>query len=325
MKRTAGTVRRTHGVVAASVGTDRVGRHGSRRSARIASVAQVLTIARPCITTTDSDGRSCSTFVEKNMNGAFCTLLVCVLSFATPHPAVDDDPAKTGRTVALEKCDRLFDGQKYDEAHRLAESLLRQNPNDAEILWRLSNYTINDGDAEGDRERKERLYRKAVDYAERAVQSDNNNAFAHAYVAAACGSYAMFAGGKEKVKLANRIRDELDIALKLDPDNQVAHTIYGTWHREVAEVSWIERQLANVFLGSMPDGSIERSISHLKKAVKVAPNVLRHRFELGRSYIAAGREKEAAESYRAALKCPDGWKVDPRRRARMNKWLSENG
>jgi Tfp pilus assembly protein PilF len=228
------------------------------------------------------------------------------------------------RAATLTKADQLFDRNEFDAARRLLESALKQHPDDAELLWRLANHAINDGDAEKDEDRQERLFNKSVSYAERAVKSDGKNAWARAFLAASYGSYAMYAGGEEKVKLANRIRDELDLALKLDANNQVAHTIYGTWHREVAEVSWIERKLANLFLGSMPEGSIERSIYHLKKAVEVAPTVLRHRFELGLSYAAADRDKEATEAFRAALKCPDGWKIDPIRRERMREWLSDN-
>lgn len=238
--------------------------------------------------------------------------------------SADEDPSRDDRTATLEKCDRLFDKQAYDAARRTLEQLLKADPNDAEVLWRLSNHAINDGDAATEDDRQKRYFKKAVALAERAVKADNNNAFAHAYAAAAYGSYAMFAGGEEKVKLANRIRDELDVALKLDPENQVAHTIYGTWHREVASVSWLERQLANMFLGSMPDGSIEESIDHLKKAIRVGPTVLRHRYELGMSYAAADRDKEAAEAFRSAMKCPNGWRIDPIRRIRMREWLSDN-
>ena len=104
----------------------------------------------------------------------------------------------------------------------------------------------------------------------------------------------------------------------------MAHTIYGTWHREVADVSWIERKLANIFLGGLPDGSFDRSVWHLKKAITIAPTVLRHRYELGLTYAAMDRDREAAEAFRAALKCPDGWKVDPLRREFMRDWLRSN-
>lgn len=227
--------------------------------------------------------------------------------------------------LSLEQADRLYERNRFDEARRLLEQLLRKHSTDAGVLWRLANHAINDGDAETNETKQEKLYRKAVAFAERAVKAEADNAWAHAYLAAASGSYAMYAGGEEKVKLANRIRDELDIALKLDPENQVAHTIYGTWHREVADVSWIERKLANIFLGGLPDGSFEQSVWHLKKAIAIAPTVLRHRFELGKTYMAMDRERDAAESFRAAQKCPDGWKIDPRRREFMREWLRDNG
>lgn len=225
----------------------------------------------------------------------------------------------------IEKSDRLFLREQYDASRKVLEGMLAQHPDEVELLWRLAQHAINDGDGTTDSKAKERHYRKSVQYAEAAVAADERNATAWAYLAAAHGSYAMFAGGKEKVKLANKIRDQLERALALDPNNEVAHTIYGTWHREVAEVGWIERQLANMFLGSMPDGSIDGSIRHLKAAVKAGPNVLRHRFELGLTYLSADREKEAGEAFRGAMKCPNGWRTDNTRRAFMKEWLRENG
>lgn len=250
--------------------------------------------------------------------------VVALMTFATVLPL----PFASGSVVdvreTLDNADRLFSQRDYDKARKLLERAAEQYPGNAGVLWRLCNHMINDGDGSTADSEKEALYRKAVQYAERAVKADPSDANAHAYLAAAYGSVAMFAGGKEKVQLANRIRDALDVALKLDKRNQVAHTIYGTWHREVAEVSWVERKLANMFLGSMPDGSLDQSMRHFRQAIAEGPDVLRHRYELGLTYIAADRDKDAAASFRAALKCPDGWKTDPIRRAHMREWLRDN-
>ena len=225
---------------------------------------------------------------------------------------------------ALEKSDALFARGKFTKAGRILDGLLPAHRDNVEVLWRKSREMINDGDGTQDREEKERCYRKAVEYSEAAVKADGRNANARAYLAASYGSVAMFEGGKGKVKLANIIRDELNTALVLDASNQVAMTIYGTWHREVSEVSWIERQLANMFLGSMPEGSLEESIRYLKAATRVAPKVFRHRYELALSYIAADRMKDAAASFRAALRCPTSWKTDNPRRERIREWLEDN-
>ncbi len=267
----------------------------------------------------------------RSMRPGKVVLSVFLLAVALPLTAaisakpdrIADPSAALASTIA--RSEELFLQERYDAARKLLEDLLPQYPNEAEILWRLAQHAINDGDGTTDSKAQERYFRDAVRYAEAAVRADGRNANAWAYLAASHGSYAMFAGGKEKVKLANRIRDELDRALELDPRNEVAHTIYGTWHREVAEVGWIERQLANMFLGSMPDGSIEASIRHFQAAIRQGPDVLRHHFELGLTYIADDREKEAAAAFRIAQKCPNGWKSDNLRRSIMKKWLRENG
>ncbi len=249
---------------------------------------------------------------------SLCFILALHFGLSASVSATSPDPLAS----SLEQADSLFDEGKYAVAQKLLEDLLKTHPTNAGVLWRLANHMINNGDGSND-DAKEQLYRKAIAYAERAIKADPRNPYGHAYLAAAHGSIGMFVGGKEKVKLANLIRDELDEALRLDPRNQVANTIYGTWHREVATVGWIERQLANMFLGSMPDGSLEKSIFHLKTAIAEGPNVLRHHYELGRTYIAADREKEAAASFRTALKCQDSWKIDYRRREKMREFLAE--
>jgi tetratricopeptide (TPR) repeat protein len=227
---------------------------------------------------------------------------------------------------AIEQNDVLIGGRHYGEALALMERTNALYPGSADVLWRLVAHMINDGDALKDKNeaKRESCYRRAVEYGEASVKADPANAHAHAYLAAAYGSVAMFEGGKEKVKLANTIRDELDAALKLDPRNSVAHTIYGTWQREVSEVGWVERRLANMFLGSLPEASLDESVRHFNAAILADPTVLRHRYELGLTYIAMDRDDLAARSFRAALKCPDLLRTDPERRKEMQEWLSEN-
>lgn len=251
-----------------------------------------------------------------------CALFIPVSLFAQRSAATD--VVDESVADALKRSDVLFDKAQWSSAYGILKDLEKKYPDNAEVLWRLASHMINDGDGTRNAEKKEALYRKAVKYSRAAVKADDGNANAHAYLAASWGSVGMFEGGKEKVKLANKIRDALNHALKLDPNNQVALTIYGTWHREVSDVSWIERQLANMFLGSLPEGSIEESIRYFKKAIKLGPEVFRHRFELALSYLAADRHKDAAASFRAALKCPTRWKTDDPRRPRVREWLKEN-
>lgn len=222
--------------------------------------------------------------------------------------------------TSLRAADSLYRACRWEQERAVLLEARARHPRNAELLWRLANSWINEGDAlEG--AKAEACYKRAIASAEEAIAADPANANAHAMHAAALGSLAMFAGGREKVKLTHRIREALDRALALEADNQIAHTIYGTWHREVADVGWIERKLANLLLGGLPDGSFDASVRHFKAAIRKDPTILRHHCELGRTYEAMDRPDLAAASYRAALACRDSWSTDQRRRTDMRAFL----
>jgi tetratricopeptide (TPR) repeat protein len=251
---------------------------------------------------------------------AFLIILLALCSAALhsgPTGSTSDD---AGLKALLSSSDVLTSKLNYDEARRVLEQANVKYPGNSEVLWRLSSLLINIGDVLSD---KIPAYQKAVEYGKASVKADYNNSNAHAFLAAAYGSYAMFAGSKEKVKLANMIRSELDISLKLDQNNQVAHSIYGTWHREVAEVNWIERKLADVFLGGLPKGSLQESEYHLQQAIRIAPNVFRHHFELGMTYAAGKRDILAIKSLETALRCPNDMKADAHRKVLARQLLGK--
>ena len=79
----------------------------------------------------------------------------------------------------------------------------------------------------------------------------------------------------------------------LKPDDDIAYTILGSFYRALGNVSWIERQLASVFLGNLPDGGYPEAEVALKKAIALAPGTLRHRQELGMLYIDWGKDELA--------------------------------
>ncbi len=240
---------------------------------------------------------------------------------AALHAAPTDLPDRDAVLKSmLAKSDEFSAKFNYEESRHVLEEANAKFGNNVEVLWRLSSLLINIGDV---RPENEAAYKKAIAYGEAAVKAGYNNSNAHAYLAAAYGSYAMFAGGQEKVKLANMIRDELDKSLKLDPNNQIAHSVYGSWHRAVANVSWIERGLANMFLGGLPKGSFDEAISHLQQAIRIAPNVFRNRYELGLTYIDANRKDLAIKSLEVALRCPPNLKADIQRKIDAQKLLSD--
>jgi tetratricopeptide (TPR) repeat protein len=197
--------------------------------------------------------------------------------------------------------DSAFTQLRYAEArgHYLTE--LQSAPRSAAVLWRMARLmNVAAGTATG--EEKHDQYREAERYARSCVAADSSVAEGHTWLAVSLGNLAMFEGSKAKVRLANEIKGELDRALALNRNDDVAYSILGSFYRALGNVSWIERQLAAVFLGSLPSGGYAEAEQALKKAIALAPGGLRHRYELGLLYADWGKDDEARKTLQECLR-----------------------
>jgi tetratricopeptide (TPR) repeat protein len=211
--------------------------------------------------------------------------------------------------------DAEFARLEYGRAEEVYDSARAVTPDSAQYLWRLARVYVCAGDM-AERDRKEETYRKAVAYAGRCILADSNIAGGHTWKAAALGNIAMFEGSKGKVRLCNEIKQELDRALALDSLDDVAYSIMGSFYLALGKVSWIERQLASVFLGSLPDGGFEEAEAALRRAIAIAPGIVRHRFELALLLKEEGKTADAIASFRMAAELPTTVASDPRTKER---------
>ncbi len=224
---------------------------------------------------------------------------------------------------AIKNGDDAFMRQDYTEAISIYEAALPGSHERSELLWRIARCYISLGDVTK-REEREPRYRKAAMYATQAVEADSLNADAHCWRAVAIGYVAIYEGIRAKVAAANEIKQELDIALRLDPNNDVAYSILGTFYRTLGNVGWIEKQLADLLLGGLPPGGFLEAEQSLKKAIELAPTIIRHRFELGLLYLDMERSDDAKIVFMEALKHPPLLASDNRRIERMKRTIAGN-
>lgn len=210
----------------------------------------------------------------------------------------------------------------YSHAASIYDSVLTSTPDSAGVLWRLARVYVCMADV-SPIERQAELYRQAERYAQRCIDADSLRSEGHAWRAAALGNIAMSEGGKTKVKLTHVIKRELDMAIALDPENNTAYSILGSFYLALGKVSWIERQLAAIFLGSLPEGGFQEAEQALKKAIALAPDVVRHHFELGRVYMEMDRRKEAIEEFHVAISLPVQLGVDQRTQESARRLIEE--
>ena len=199
--------------------------------------------------------------------------------------------------------DRFYAQFKPAEAIKELQKILEVDSRNFQALIKMARAYVDIGDMIGEngddwKERKRKEYAIAEGYARRAIEVDPHSTWGHFWLAAALGNAAMVSPIARQLELAGEIRARIERALELDPKNGFAYHAYGVWHRKIAEIGAASRVVASVLYGqSVPNGSLERSVEYLRKAVDLNPTVIVSRLELARSYIA----REEWEAARALL------------------------
>jgi tetratricopeptide (TPR) repeat protein len=221
-----------------------------------------------------------------HLTRAFLVMLLLVIS-ASPSSAAGEG-------------DQEFAQLQYAAAETSYLSALATSADSAEILWKLARTNVCMADVAGEGQKLE-LYRRAEMFAARCISADSASSEGHAWRAAALGNIAVFEGSKTKVRLCNVIKAELDESIRLKPDNDIAYSILGSFYMALGNVGWLERRLAAIFLGSLPDGGYADAERALQKAIAISPRVIRHHAALGELYVQEDRTEEALVEFRQVV------------------------
>jgi tetratricopeptide (TPR) repeat protein len=223
--------------------------------------------------------------------------------------------APISSSSSLERGDQEFVRINYPLAEAMYDSALIISTDSADVLWRLARVYVCRADI-SPQEQKLNLYRHAEAFATRCIHADSMIADGHTWRAAALGNIAMFEGGETKVKLCYLIRGELARSISLNPNDDIAYSILGSFYMALGNVGWVERQLAAVFIGSLPEGGYDESENALRKAIALAPVVIRHHFALGELYMLQDRNREALKEFQTVVVLPVLLGVDQRVQSR---------
>jgi tetratricopeptide (TPR) repeat protein len=160
----------------------------------------------------------------------------------------------------------------FDNAAAAAafQEALAEHPDDFPLRCRHLRALIDAGeDAQGDEAR--RWFIRARDEAQRLVDQFPDRALSHHYDAVASGRYAQFAGGKEKVRHAERVRGSAEKALELDSSNAESWLTLGNYYYEVATLNRALRFFARTFFGASLQGGLPEAEEALAEALRLDP------------------------------------------------------
>ncbi|MBN1929631.1 MAG: hypothetical protein JW764_08835 [Chlorobiaceae bacterium] len=229
------------------------------------------------------------------------------------------------KATTLDEADKAFKAMQYSAADSLYNCLVPVAPESSDLYWKLARLNISIAEAIPPNERQQRMpfYAKAVEYGRKAVQLDENNANAHTWLAAALALKADKIGAKEKLARAAEIKRELDKALALNPNDDVAWSMLGSYNYQASQIGWFSRFMGSTFVGKMPKGNLEEAEKNFKKAISLNPRVIRHYHELAKVYLAKDRKKDALDILLAAENKPVLMKSDIRRLEEIRKLIAK--
>lgn len=174
----------------------------------------------------------------------------------------------------------------YPEAFTIMKDLLRSDSANVDYLHTMSFLYAKLGFRQPTEKLRIAFYQEAEYLAKKAIQVNSNNAGGHYAYALALGRINEHASNKQKIANAKLIRNECDLAVKLDPKLAGAHHILGRWHREIAGFSAIEKLMINTLFGGVPQGgSYDAAIESFQKAIQLEPKYILHYYELAQTYV----------------------------------------
>ena len=156
-----------------------------------------------------------------------------------------------------------------------------------------------------DEDSSEKVVYQGVNFAERFSSLYPDSAKVYAYLAWSYGNQALFEGGKEKIKLAHKIKDNATKAISMDSTDYLPYVILGIYNRQIGALNWFERFFANTFFGDVPEGSFEESEKMMRKALELQPGIVIAAFHLSLTYKEMGDEEKEIEMLNKVLEMPN--------------------
>jgi len=169
---------------------------------------------------------------------------------------------------------------------------------------------------------KIRLGKLALDYSQRAVAIAPKSAGAHLSLAVCYGRLALLLDNKTKIAYSRLIKKHADIAVQLDPHNDLCWHLLGAWTHGMANLNPILRTIAGSLYGKLPEASNEDAVIYFQKAIALNPQRPGNFLELGKTYAAMGRKTEARAALEKGLALPNLQRDDSENKTIARKTLA---
>ena len=189
----------------------------------------------------------------------------------------------------------LFDNSGAEAKYVAALDL---EPENAEILWRLSRAMVDIGEHLPEAE-QEAYFTAGLDYADKTIAADAENPEGHLRRAIALGKIALFKGVFKSISLVKQVKASLETCLSLDPEEPTAHFVLARTHQKLTE----KPKFALKILGlSWADKEISKK--EYLRAIELDDTFIMYRYNYAKLLIEMGAHSEAKTELERVMELP---------------------
>ncbi|ETW08059.1 hypothetical protein H310_02426 [Aphanomyces invadans] len=182
--------------------------------------------------------------------------------------------ARSRESAVAVKAEELYNSPSYSrrELMQFLERAVDANPRDVGLLWRLARakYDVATLPSTTPVEKKTLIYR-ARDVIQSALELDANDFAVHKWFGIVLSSIGEFEGSKVTIANSFIVRDHWLKAIELNPSDATSFNLLGRWCLTIADISWIERQLAAAIFGTPPRATYADALAYFLQADAISP------------------------------------------------------
>lgn len=191
-----------------------------------------------------------------------------------------------------------------NSAIHLYEQVLQQEPDNRKALYKLVILYLRIGWLVEDDNKPlaEERYRKAMKHARHLYSIAPNSFEGNLCMGGATARLAQFYSAKDRVHAAWDIKKYADVALSINPEYPDLKHLLAWWNYELTKPTWLERSLAKMLFGGIPNGAdVQHSIDYMKELISHRPDYTVYKYDLAVFYNYIGEQMEAKKLLKQVL------------------------
>jgi tetratricopeptide (TPR) repeat protein len=201
----------------------------------------------------------------------------------------------------LAKSDEHQETDQLQANYDLLKELEKSHPNDPEVLWRIAQAHFDFSDNTESKELIKKHILEGFEYAENALEIDDNNWGAHKWYGIMIGRIGEIEGIKQKIKNAYEVSDHVLRSIELNPYDDGNYHVMGRWNYDLNDLSKAMRIFAATFFAKPPIGKFTEAKKYFSKAAELNPSDVRNYLWLGKSHIKLKDRRNAKKALEACL------------------------